>query len=206
ESKPILQALAQDSNLRGLTTALNYGLIGARMKHYTLDSMAGTLDMVSDTFDTVIAGEPASFSWRAMLNGRPANETERRRFIQIRPVLDYASLTPGQAATDAIRKAAADLDFPTKYRAKLRLTGPVPIADEEYATLNEGAVTNTTITIVVVLTILWLALRSPRIILAVFASLIVGLSITAAIGLALVGALNLISVAFAVLFIGLGVD
>jgi hopanoid biosynthesis associated RND transporter like protein HpnN len=37
-------------------------------------------------------------------------------------------------------------------------------------------------------------------------SLIVGLSITAAIGLAMVGALNLISVAFAVLFIGLGVD
>ena len=58
----------------------------------------------------------------------------------------------------------------------------------------------------VVLTILWLALRSPRLILAVFASLLAGLSITAAIGLALVGALNLISVAFAVLFIGLGVD
>src|SRR5262249_13177579 len=78
--------------------------------------------------------------------------------------------------------------------------------DEEYATLNEGAFVNTTLTIVVVLTILWLALRSPRIILAVFVSLIVGLSITAAIGLALVGALNLISVAFAVLFIRLGVD
>jgi predicted exporter len=49
-------------------------------------------------------------------------------------------------------------------------------------------------------------LRSSRIIAAVFASLLVGLVVTAAIGLALVGALNLISVAFAVLFIGLGVD
>src|SRR5262249_37417662 len=92
------------------------------------------------------------------------------------------------------------------YRARLRLTGPVAIADEEYATLNEGAYFNTTVTIVVVLTILWLALHSPRIILAVFVSLIVGLSITAAIGVALVGALNVISIAFAVLFIGLGVD
>ncbi len=63
-----------------------------------------------------------------------------------------------------------------------------------------------TATILVVLTILWLALRSSRIILAVFASLLVGLSMTAAAGLAMVGALNLISVAFAVLFIGLGVD
>jgi hopanoid biosynthesis associated RND transporter like protein HpnN len=206
EGKPVIQALAQDSNLRGLTTALNYGLIGARMNQYTLDDLAGTLNMVSGTLDEVIAGRPASFSWRAMLNGRAPNATERRRFIELRPVLDYSALMPGQAATEAIRKAASDLNFQSQYGASLRLTGPVAIADEEYATLQEGAVVNTTLTIVVVLTILWLALRSWRIILAVFVSLIVGLSITAAIGLALVGALNLISVAFAVLFIGLGVD
>jgi uncharacterized protein len=206
EAKPVIQALAQDPNLRGLTTALNYGLIGARMGHYTLDDFAGTMNMVSDTLDEVIAGRPASFSWRAMLNGKPATPAERRRFIDIRPVLDYSALTPGKAATDAIRQAAADLNIGGQYGAKLRLTGPVAIADEEYATLEEGAFVNTTATIVVVLTILWLALRSFGIIFAVFISLLVGLSITAAIGLALVGALNLISIAFAVLFIGLGVD
>ena len=143
EAKPIIQALAQDSNLRGLTTALNYGLIGARMNHYTLDDFAGTMNMVSDTFDEAIAGRPASFSWRAMLNGRPSTPSERRRFIEIRPVLDFAALTPGKAATDAIRKAAADLNS-TQYGARVRLTGPVPIADEEYATVQEGAFVNTT--------------------------------------------------------------
>ncbi len=206
ESKPIIQVLAQDSNLRGLTTALNYGLIGARMKRYSLDDLAGTLTMVSDTFDGVLAGRPASFSWRAMLDGRPPTPSERRRLIDIRPVLDFTALTPGKAATDAIRQAAADLSFASQYGARVRLTGPVPIADEEYATLHEGAFVNTTATILIVLTILWLALRSWQIILAVFISLIVGLSITAAIGLSIVGAFNLISVAFFVLFVGLGVD
>src|SRR5438270_4432709 len=206
EAKPLIQTLAQDSNLRGLTTALNYGLIGARMNHYTLDDLSGTLNMVSDTLDEAIAGQRASFSWRAMLNGRPPTPDERRRFVEIRPVLDYAALMPGKVATDAIRQAAADLDIATKYGATVRLTGPVAIADEEYATLEEGAYVNTAVTVVVVLTILWLALRSFGIILAVAISLTVGLSITAAIGLALVGALNLISIAFAVLFIGLGVD
>jgi uncharacterized protein len=206
EAKPVIQTLAQDSNLRGLTTALNYGLIGVRINQYTLDTFSGTLNMVSDTLEEAIAGRPASFSWRAMLNGRPPTPDEGRRFLEIRPVLDYAALMPGKVATDAIRQAAADLDIGAKYGAKLRLTGPVAIADEEYATLEEGAFTNTTVTIVVVLTILWLALRSFGIILAVAISLLVGLSITAAVGLALVGALNLISVAFAVLFIGLGVD
>jgi len=206
EAKPLIQTLAQDSNWRGLTTALNYGLIGARMNQYTLDDLSGTLNMVSDTLEEAMAGQRASFSWRAMLNGRPPTPDERRRFLEIRPVLDYAALMPGKVATDAIRQAATDLDIGAKYGATVRLTGPVAIADEEYATLEEGAYVNTAATVVVVLTILWLALRSFGIILAVAISLTVGLSITAAIGLTLVGALNLISVAFAVLFIGLGVD
>ena len=86
------------------------------------------------------------------------------------------------------------------------MTGPVPIADEEFGTLKEGAALNAAITIAVVLFILWLALKSYRIIVAVFINLAVGLAITAALGLMMVGALNLISVAFAVLFVGLGVD
>jgi uncharacterized protein len=57
-----------------------------------------------------------------------------------------------------------------------------------------------------VLTILWMALRSARIILAVVISLVIGLAATAALGLLMLGALNLISIAFAALFIGLGVD
>ena len=52
-------------------------------------------------------------------------------------------------------------------------------------------------------------IRDPearRIILAVAINLFIGLATTAALGLMMVGALNLISVAFAVLFVGLGVD
>ena len=88
----------------------------------------------------------------------------------------------------------------------MRLTGSVPLADEEFATIADGAALNGVVTILVVLLILWLALKQARIILAVLINLAVGLSFTAAIGLMMVGALNLISVAFAVLFIGLGVD
>jgi hypothetical protein len=77
---------------------------------------------------------------------------------------------------------------------------------EEVATIKENAALNATVTISVVLVILWLALRWLRIISAVFICLVVGLSITAALGMLMVGTLNLISVYFAVLFVGLGVD
>src|SRR5215475_10133959 len=82
EAKPLIQTLAQDSNLRGLTTALNYGLIGARMNQYPLDNLSGTFNMVSDTLEEAIAGRPASFSWRAMLNGRPPTPDETPRLCR----------------------------------------------------------------------------------------------------------------------------
>ena len=72
--------------------------------------------------------------------------------------------------------------------------------------MQDGAVLNGVLTFLVVLMILWVALRSKRMILAVFITLFVGLAITAALGLMMVHALNMISVAFMVLFVGLGVD
>jgi predicted RND superfamily exporter protein len=82
----------------------------------------------------------------------------------------------------------------------------VPLADEEFATLAEGAALNAMVTMLIVVALLWLALRSARLIVAILATLLVGMAVTAAFGLFVYGAFNLISVAFAVLFIGLGVD
>ena len=49
-------------------------------------------------------------------------------------------------------------------------------------------------------------MRSGRLIAAVFVNLFIGLAITTMLGLMIVGAFNLISVSFAVLFVGIGVD
>ena len=88
----------------------------------------------------------------------------------------------------------------------IRLTGLVPIADEEFENIEDGAGLNAAVTGLLVLFILWCALRSGRIVLSVALSVVAGLAATAAVGLMMVGALNLISVGFAVLFVGIGVD
>ena len=54
--------------------------------------------------------------------------------------------------------------------------------------------------------ILYLALRSPSVIFAVLATTLFGLVVTVAAGLLMVGRFNVISVAVAALFLGLGVD
>jgi uncharacterized protein len=206
QAQRLVQVLAGDPSLRGVIQALQFGLLGVQGGQITLDNMTWPMALAADALEKVNTGQPASFSWHELVEGRAATPEEKLRFIEIQATLDYSELEPGERATDAIRQAASDLDIAGKYQARLRLTGPVPMADEEFATIKENAGVNATATIVIVLVILWLALRWARIIFAVFACLVVGLSITAAVGMLMVGTLNLISVYFAVLFVGLGVD
>jgi hopanoid biosynthesis associated RND transporter like protein HpnN len=206
QAQRLVQVLAGDPSLRGVIQALQFGLLGVQGGRITLDNMTWPMTLGADAIEKVNAGQPATFSWRDLVQGRAATPSERRKFLNIQGILDYSELEPGLKATDAIRKAAADLNFAGNYQANLRLTGPVPMADEEFATIKENAGLNATVTIAIVLFILWLALRWFRIIFAVFVSLVVGLAVTAALGMLMVGTLNLISVYFAVLFVGLGVD
>ncbi|MGC2122745.1 MAG: MMPL family transporter, partial [Xanthobacteraceae bacterium] len=200
QAQRLLQVLAGDPTLRGVIQALQFGLLGVQGGQVTLDAMTWPLTLAANAIEKVNAGQTASFSWHELVQGSASKPDDLLRFLQIRASLDFSELEPGKRATDAIRAAAKDLDFGSKYQARLRLTGPVPMADEEFATIKENASINATATIVVVLIILWLALRWARIIFAVFACLAVGLSMTAACGLLMVGTLNLISVYFAVLF------
>jgi len=204
QGAPLIQDLASDPSLRGLVSALEDGLIGVNQNKMKLDDMAPVFDASSETVEDIVAGRPASFSWRVLAQGKPAEPSDLRGLIAVRPVLDYKEVQAGLRASTALR-AAADEILP-RYQARLRLTGPVAMADEEFGTIKENAGRNGAITAAIVLFILWRALRSWRLIGAVVLNIVVGLAITAAAGLWLVGALNLISVYFFVLFVGIGVD
>jgi hopanoid biosynthesis associated RND transporter like protein HpnN len=206
DAEPLIDTLASDPSLRGLTQVVAFGLLGAARNRYTLDDMTRPLTMASETLEDVFADRRASFSWKVLLQGRPASANELRSFIVARPFLDFTSLEPGRTATNAIHNVASELNLWRELGARVRLTGPVPIADDEFSTVKEGAWINNLVTVVIVLGILWLALRSGRLIFAVAFNIAIGLIITAAAGLMMVGSLNLISVAFAVLFVGIGVD
>jgi hopanoid biosynthesis associated RND transporter like protein HpnN len=203
---PLIEIMAGDPSLRGLTGALETGLAGIKRGQVKLDSTERPFNLIAQTVENVLNNGNATFSWRELVSDKALTAADRRAFIEFKPVLDFNSLEPGKAATDAIRQAAFDLNLAGEYGARVRLTGPVPIANEEFATVADGAVVNGIGTILVVLFILWMALHSTKIISAVFANLFIGLSITTAIGLMMVGSLNLLSIAFAVLFVGLGVD
>ncbi|MFZ0607414.1 MAG: hopanoid biosynthesis-associated RND transporter HpnN, partial [Xanthobacteraceae bacterium] len=147
QAQRLIQVLAGDPSLRGVIQALQFGLLGVQGGQITLDNMTWPLTLAAQTLEKVNAGKPASFSWHELVQGSAAKPDDLLSFLQIRAKLDYSELEPGKRATDAIRQAAKDLGFASKYQARLRLTGPVPMADEEFATIKENAALNATVTI-----------------------------------------------------------
>src|SRR6202043_264389 len=206
QADPLLQTLAADPSFRGALSALDLGLMGVQYGQIQLDDLARPMAMASDTVQEALAGRPASFSWRALASGKAPAPEELRRFIEVEPVLDYSALEPGRAASDAIMQKVRELRLDHDYQARVRLTGLVPMNDDQFATIRESAPLTAAVSLVSVIVILRLALRYTRIILAVAINLAAGLAISAAFGLLSVGALNVISIAFFVLFVGLGVD
>jgi hopanoid biosynthesis associated RND transporter like protein HpnN len=206
QSRPLVNALAKDPSLTGLAGVLTTSLLlPLQLGQVKLSDMSHLLSQSATVLDRVLAGQPAAFSWRALVD-KDVSTNPARAFVTVQPVVDYGALEPGARASAAIRATAASLDLGAHYGASIRLTGEQPLADEEFASVQDGAALNGAITFAVVLVILWLALRSGRMIVAVLITLFVGLAITAALGLMMVGALNMISVAFMVLFVGLGID
>ena len=139
KASPLMSQLASDPSLRGLVQAMSLALSGVDAGQVSLDAMTRPFNMSADTIEKVLAGEPSWFSWYVVLNGQPATVSQLRRIVTIKPVLDFHALQPGAKATDAVREAAVGLDLAGRFGATMRLTGPVPIADEEFGTLKEGA-------------------------------------------------------------------
>lgn len=205
-ARPLINVLAKDPSIAGLATTLSTTLgVPLQSGQVKLSGMAKLLSRSAATVDDVLAGKPAAFSWRALVDADAAREPARA-FVTVQPVVNYGALKAGEQASRTIRATAQALKLDERFGAAVRLTGEQPLADEEFASVQDGALVNGIATLAIVLVILWIALRSKRMIASVFVTLFVGLVVTAALGLMMVGSLNMISVAFMVLFVGLGVD
>src|SRR6266851_2242822 len=204
---PLLVRLTADPTLRGALVVLTDILQGLKQGEVSLQDIEPTLTAFSKTFEDAVAGRPAFFSWRTFFSGGKSPDLrETRHILLVQPVMDYAALEPGAAASDAIRNIAQSRGLDPAHGVTVRLTGAVPLADEEFASLVQDAHLVLGAMLVALFGILWLAVRSVRVVLAIAATTLIGLVLTAAVGLLVIGRFNLLSMAFIPLFVGLGVD
>jgi hypothetical protein len=205
-AQPFLGGLAADPSLRGIMTNLSNVLLGVSTGQAKLADFDKPMARFADAFSAAAHGKVNFLSWRSLITGAPAKPEELRRFIEVKPHLNFQALEPGEEASNAIRADARALGITPENGVRVRLTGPVPLSDEEFATLTDRAVLMVSAMMGGVLLVLWLAVRSFRIIFAILVTLFVGLAIAMGLGLKAVGVFNIISIAFIALFVGLGVD
>ena len=206
DAQPFLGQLAADPSARGLFAALGLVAMGVEREGADLGPFAPALNGFNATLQSVLDGHPKPLSWQQLLAGPVAELGGPYRFVLIQPKLDYSALAPGGAATDALRAAAAKLPFVQSGQARIRVTGSVPLADEEFSSVAQGAVQGLIGSFILVCVWLTFAVRSWRLILPIVVTLILGLLFTTGFATVTVGTLNLISVAFAILFVGIAVD
>ncbi|MCW6537687.1 MMPL family transporter [Sphingomonas lycopersici] len=207
EAQPMLGPLAADPSLRGVAGALSTMADGVAAGQVSLDRIDKPIRALADATDGALRGHPAPFSWqRLFASSGGALAPPTRRLLLVQPVLDHSALMPGEAATDAVHAAAGALGLDAAHGVRVQLTGEVPLADQEFASLQENIGLVGAVMLAAMLITLWFATRSVRLVAAILITIVLGLILTMAAGLLAVGRFNVISVAFIPLFVGLGVD
>jgi hopanoid biosynthesis associated RND transporter like protein HpnN len=206
DAAPFLGPLANDPSARGLFGALSLVAIAIRHNQPPPPAFDPALRQFHQTLAQAESGHASPMSWQTLLAGPATQLAGPNRIVLVQPRLDYGAVQPGGAATSALRQAAATLEFVRTGQAHVHLTGDVPLADEEFASAAGGALAGLLVSFAVVVLWLYLALRSWRLILPVVCTLLLGLALTTGFAALAVGTLNLISVAFAILFVGIAVD
>ncbi len=206
DAEPFLGQLTADPSARGLFRALGLVAVGATHGQAPPDSFDPALRAFDASLAGALAGHAAPLSWQNLLAGPAADLAGPDRIVLLQPRLVFTSVQPGGAATAAMRAAAAKLDYVRSGHAHVHVTGDVPLADEEFGSAAKGALSGLMVSFVLVVLWLFLALRSWRLIVPVLATLLLGLALTTGFAAAAVGTLNLVSVAFAILFVGIAVD
>ncbi|MGC2200655.1 MAG: MMPL family transporter [Stellaceae bacterium] len=206
DAQPFLGELAKDPSARGLFAALSLLGKGVEEAQVNLAPYQTALDGFHRAMADALAGHPHPLSWVRLLGGEVADLAGKYKFVLAQPKLDHTKLQPGGAATQAIRDAASNLEFVKSGDARVRITGNVALADEEFSSVAEGAVTGLIGSTVLIALWLFLAVRSWRLIAPILMTLGLGLMLTLLFAAAAVGTLNLVSVGFGILFVGIAVD
>ena len=208
-AQPFIGRIAQQPNLTGFLSIFEDALKAtdkaATDKGQVVPvDLASLADKISLVLHKTLDGENVLLSWESLI-------AEKRRhfnkeFIIVSPKLDHSQVRPAEAAIETIRKAALDIQHPGLPPVKVWVTGEVGLEDDELAGMSSDTFTASVFSVVLVLFILLVAYRSILLTVATLLTLALGMVFCGAFAAIAVTELNLISLAFAVSNIGLGVE
>jgi hopanoid biosynthesis associated RND transporter like protein HpnN len=203
-AQPLLGLLSNRFNGAGVVSVVSVALGGADAAERDSAELDSLYAELARTLAAAATGERRALAWRELVMG-PQGGTPRA-LVLVQPALDFDRVRPAREAIERIREVASGLTAAQDQTVRVRLTGTIALEDEELASVARGATWTGLSSLALVILVLWWALRSPVEIAISLVTLLAGLVGTTAFAALAVGHLNLLSVAFAVLYLGLGAD
>lgn len=204
--QPYIGELNRDPSLRGVLNVLGWTVREGGDAVFEQKEFNALLASLGEVVDGTVADSPKVLPWDEMLSGKTATKADRRQFIVVQPVLNPELMRPATAAIEAVAHETTALGFSEENGYRVRLTGEIALLHDDVNAILSAGVQSTLLSFALVAIMVWFALRSGRLILAILATLTVGLILTTAFAFFAVGELDIISMAFGALIIGLSVD
>jgi hopanoid biosynthesis associated RND transporter like protein HpnN len=204
-AQPLLGFISRDLSLRGLFSLLEK-ILGQEGEREERERLVPLFDRLRKAFESTASNQSYQLSWQELIVGKEAAREMSRQFIILEPMLDGDTLAPGEASLEAVQHIRDQLGLRGGNGVTVRLTGDIALHYENLLTVKSGMGLITLVSFILVAIALAIGLGSGRLVFASLVTLLVGLIWTLGFAIVFIGHLNLISVSFAVLFIGLGID
>ncbi|MGF1462331.1 MAG: MMPL family transporter [Maricaulaceae bacterium] len=170
----------------------------------TVDVLETVYGGLEATITARLEGRPEPLSWRGLFD--PDRAGPAQRTVLIGPVFDFTKLQPAKASLQAVSAALDEALADGDWRVRAGITGDPALRAEELTSVSQGIGLSFLVSFIVVAGLLRWALGGWGLTLAAVGVLVGSLTISAALAGMIFGALNLVSVAFVVLLVGLGID
>ena len=204
--QPLVGQLEASPDIHTMVALLQDGLQENSGNDLASEDWIAVLDRVGQATVATSHEYPIAVSWEEVLLRGSALDISTRRVIVAHPILDYEDILLGRKPMNVIREAALDLGLSKETGVQIRLTGTPALNYDEMIGIAWDVGAAGLFCLTMVAFVLRRALRSTRMVIASLLTLLTGLIWTAAFTAASIGSLNPLSITFAILFIGLGVD
>ena len=205
---PVLKRLGRAPDMDRLYLALADAFEPLEEGEELSEALERAIASVASTIDARLAGTPEPLSWQEIFveTDEDDNPDLHQRIVSISPVLDLSRLQPARPAVYAIDEAVKKLVANGDFQVTADITGNAVLRTEELNSVRDGIGISLSFSVLFIIILLMAALRSWVLVGTSLLALLVTILITAGFAALLYDALNLVSIAFMVLLIGLGID
>ena len=209
QAQPVLAQLVQTPDFPGLLAVTERVMSHANSKEYKYaaqTSLSPLLNQMASVFQGAASGNQRYLSWQDLFNFSGNTIKNKPDVLQVKPILDYNNALPAQAALNALHRTVTRLDLTPSHGIHVHLTGSIVFQHHDLHELMRDLPLFGGLTVLLVTALLLAAMRDWRMLLGTVVTLFLGLILTTGFAAVAFGRLNLLSIAFVMLYWGMGVD